>query len=337
MLTGLQLAHAVIKADRVRRLPFEWLAGLAFLMEHLPTFDWREDNLRLFDGISQAYADFTGSSLSGRVGQGLALLLMEQMGFRFVGQYPRPPSGPRPDFIVESSGPSGHRALVESKGSFVRRDDRHNIKGVLNEGLVQVTGVAPHGATKSFVVGSFLREAGDKSNEPSLVSFLDPESNGNVQSDRLPPDWVVRQNYAAWLDAMGLHEAASDVRRGRVGAKGEQARLKVIALKGVDYAITPLVPWITVDPWLSPEVLMLRDPELRVPVAGLRTSVVEVLKRSLRDTSGVLDHPDLLAGNPQESVPFESKGGYGSPMADGSLLALVPARELWRGGEEMML
>lgn len=138
-LTGWRLAHAVKKADCLRQMPFEFLQHLGFLLEYLPALDWRRGNLRLLPGVASAYADFAGSSLAGRIGQGVALLFMDARGYSFAAHYPRVAGSPGPDFIFEKQSIRGDRILVEAKGSFVAPRVQPNIKGTLAEGLDQIS------------------------------------------------------------------------------------------------------------------------------------------------------------------------------------------------------
>ena len=95
--SGWRLAHAVKKAERMKRQSFSRVAAAGFLLDSPTTFDWRSREFRLRFGEADGYADFSRTSLSGRTGQGIALLVMEQRGLVFSGRYvpPRPARGPR--------------------------------------------------------------------------------------------------------------------------------------------------------------------------------------------------------------------------------------------------
>ncbi|HEX7022981.1 MAG TPA: hypothetical protein VF171_09005, partial [Trueperaceae bacterium] len=134
-LNSWRLAHAVKKADCVRPTLHRWAGRIAFWLDQLTVLDWRHSNLRLLRGASEAHLDFFGSSLAGRIGQGVAILLMEDKGYRFVSHYPRQANVQGPDFLVENSGSGAVvRAMVESKGSFGQPKERTPIKEVLREG-----------------------------------------------------------------------------------------------------------------------------------------------------------------------------------------------------------
>src|SRR5581483_2730657 len=84
-----------------------------------------------------------------------------------------------PDFIVENG--KCERALAEAKGAFLTPNATCNIKGVLKDALDQLDGwdrIIDPQPSKNFAVGTFLREADDQFEEPSLVAFVDPEPGG---------------------------------------------------------------------------------------------------------------------------------------------------------------
>lgn len=147
--TAWQLAHALKKADCARwpSSHLLWVGAAGFLLEQVHLFDWSSSELRLSRGMSDFYADFTRTSLSGRIGQGMAVLLLERLGYGFVSRLSsallhhgrdmaalRSLSNGRvqvPDFIVER--PDGARALAEAKGSFVPFADRPDLKRPLRQ------------------------------------------------------------------------------------------------------------------------------------------------------------------------------------------------------------
>lgn len=248
-----RLFHAVKKADCARRVPhlFLVLGSMGLLLEHSFLFRWNADNLRLGNGMADFYADFSRTSLSGRIAQGMAYLFMEERGYAFGERFPtflkrmkgqpgydpawrtrnawRNANGknPRktPDFLFETR--LGETALVESKGSFVVTGTRPNIKADLQDALRQLDGwdrqIIPH-PQKKFAIGTYLREEDDESREPSLIAFVDPEDNEPAEP-QYPRDWVRRGNYAAWLEGMGFFDAAHNLSHGR--ARSDQSNVRL--------------------------------------------------------------------------------------------------------------
>ncbi|WP_200551978.1 hypothetical protein [Kosakonia sp. LAM2021] len=80
-----QLAHAVVKTDFLiqRNYSFHSL-GLILSAHQLIKLE-KKHNLRLVDDIDTVVNDVTLTSLIGRLGQGLSLLLSNRLGYVFVG------------------------------------------------------------------------------------------------------------------------------------------------------------------------------------------------------------------------------------------------------------
>lgn len=239
-----KLAHAIKKADCANHVPshilFVWSFG--FLLEHATVFNWNPNDFRLEDGMSDFYADFSRTSLAGRVGQGMSFLFMEKQGYPFGERFfpPKPPKKGKspgkfkiPDFRFEDG--NGTWSLVESKGSFVSRRTDPNIKGVLNEALIQLGG---WGYKKSFAVGTFLREKSDGRHEPSLLAFVDPEDDETPPS--IPADAIRRGNYADWLYGMGFIDVASDLRFRRIRREQGSISFPKVRLGSEDYVFVIL-------------------------------------------------------------------------------------------------
>jgi hypothetical protein len=333
VLSAWRLAHAVRKADcllpSLRSSP---LAVLGFLLEHLATFDWRQPNLRLHRDVARGYSDSTGTSFAGRIGAGVALLSMESRGYAFAAHYERRRDETGPDFIVQGAG---GQALVEAKGSFVIPGAQPDIKALLREALEQLDAADPQrtrGATKSFAVGTLLREVDDEHPEPSLVAIVDPEVDDSGFDG--PPDWVVRENYAGWFRAMGLHDVASDLRGHIPRESGEGVLLWPKTLAGSDFLLMPL-DWPVLgmgelDYWPL-RSRWLRDQHC--VVLGLKRAVVESLQSALRDPSSSLvegQGSDSVRGSVPELT--QSEGFYGSVMNDGSLMGTIRVEALLRNG-----
>lgn len=234
-----RLAHAIIKADCARRAPLHILdAGASgFLLEHKYLFEWHPDNLRLAESMAAFYADFSRTSLSGRIAQGMAILFMEERSFPFVerfatalrlikaGKHPRVRLSGNvpskiPDFIFQEGGNgTGEFALVESKGGFVDpKEDAPNIKGALGEALGQLDGwdtVLSPAPRQTFAIATYLRESVDLREEPSLIAYVKSEEEPLSTSHTKPrhphpkqfsQDMLRRGNYSAWLWGMGFVE-----------------------------------------------------------------------------------------------------------------------------------
>jgi hypothetical protein len=265
-LTPYRLFHAAAKADLMRVRSAEEVEErqeeMAFLCRRL--LDWSQQPLRLAPGRSTKYK--TRSGLAGMLGEGVALLFMDHLGFPFwdhaesvlrrakgeqveddhddalPGQPPLDTNAgtdDTPDFICEDR--QGHFVITEAKAGFVRPrpGTRPDIKGALARGLVQTDsmcakfGVTPH---KSYVIGTYLREVGDTCSEIPLVAVVDPKF-ADVQNSGFPDDWVRRGNYAAWLLMMGFPRSAEALRL-RSGSEGQRIALPVIRLAGRDFALS---------------------------------------------------------------------------------------------------
>lgn len=341
-----KLAHAIKKADcaRWRANSPLFVGASGFLIENAQLFAWNGNTLSLNDGASEFLADFSGTSLAGRVAQGFALLFLESNGYSYVGRFETEwkqraatqkkawPKGKTkaPDFIAENA----HRdwVLTESKGGFPNPEAKPNIKGALSEGLSQLVGWDKHISPppiKSFVVGTFLREFGDISGEKSLLAFVDPEPDEPEDPVEFPRDAVRRANYASWLSLMGLENSAARL----LGGIGEPQRrtVPVISLAGRKYAVRvasvaprfrdPSSPdfWHDIEEFLFHPYWMFQD-GLRIEVLGIDFSVLKTLgTQSQADIT-----QRLLEFVPQESRDDRLDAGrgafYGSIFSDGSLL-----------------
>lgn len=226
-----RLAHAVKKADCARwpTSRILWPTVTGFLLENIDLFDWNSANLRLGSGMSGYYADFSRTSLSGRIGQGMALLFLEDRGYSYVGRfdalYPQCRRASKtPDFIVENN--MKEQALAEAKGRFVPPKDSPEIKKNFRKALIQLRGGHKHLSSsvhRGFAIGTFLREIGDRHEDPSLTAYVETGPGKAQGPVGLPPGAIRRANYAAWLSLMGFEGAA-----GRLRARaGEPERLRI--------------------------------------------------------------------------------------------------------------
>lgn len=351
-----RLAHALKKADCARE-PSSVLLGVGaagFLLEHIHLFDWRHEELRLSAGMSDFYADFTRTGLAGRVAQGMALLFLENQGYAYTARLSaeikrqngstvaqgllkskskRTGTTPSraPDFIVENG--KCERALAEAKGAFLTPNATCNIKGVLKDALDQLDGwdriINPQ-PLKNFAVGTFLREANDQFEEPSLVAFVDPEPGEEERSIEIPPDAIRRANYASWLALMGFDDVSQRL-RARAG-DWQRRTVPLIRLGGRSYvvAIASIRPWTTrgrldtelwrfIDDW--PHWFWGPFPDgVCVELVGLDLEVIRALGPASEQPAAV----GLMSLEPYErhEIPGEVDGSrfYGSVFSDGSLL-----------------
>lgn len=257
-----ELFHASKKAELLNARPAAAVvvSALASLVEHFDLFA-NAPQLKLRDGHASLYADFSSTSLAGRLAQGMALLFMQSRGFAYVERmeallnralrrrnYTPGTLAPGviglssttglptqdPDFIFEGRGGRNDLALAESKGSFAIPTHSPNIKGAMSDGLTQLAywprflNPPPR---KSFVVGTFFREECDTHAEPSMIAFVDPEGDEPTDDQRtFSEDAIRRANYAAWLRQMGFQYAANALTLQSPQEGVTASRLAVIAL-----------------------------------------------------------------------------------------------------------
>ena len=339
-----RLAHAVKKADCARwpSSRILWTETAGFCLEYARLFNWDAGDLCLSEGMSSYYADFSASSLAGRIAQGMALLFLEENGYAYIGRFEsewkqravsQKKAWPKnkqkaPDFIAENV--KKEWVLAESKGSFCSPDSKPDIKGVLKDGLAQLDGwdklITPQPA-KSFAIGTFLRESGDIStNEKSAIVFVDPEPEAPRDPVEFPADAVRRANYASWLSLMGFDDTAGRLRT----RTGETRRhtVPVLTLAGNKYAVSV----VSVAPRL-PDVLgrefwdqFLDWPfgwsrsGIAVELVGIDLNILRILSSALSPSKA----SDLMQLEPvaHRDDTLDGGGGtfYGSIFSDGSLL-----------------
>ena len=336
-----KLAHAIKKADCAKnaytRLLPVWSFG--FLLESARVFRWNKDNLRLGEGMANCFADFSRTSLSGRVAQGMAILFMERRDYSYVGRYPpvQPTnqlSGNRktPDFIFEKA--SGTQALIESKGGFVTPGTSSpKIKGDLKKALEQLS-VGGWSHAKKFAIGTYLHEENDGNHEPSLTAFVEQNSDGPHSSQK-PQDSLRRESYAAWLYGMGLTDIAADFREGRVRNDQVSILFPKIRLGREDYVVGGFYfrpsfrtnEDLHFDWW---EFMEFFEPYpwfrggMTVGIMGTKLSVMRQISESLRTGA---EEPMMRLEIPGELVepewPTQLEDGIkvdGSLFSDGTLL-----------------
>lgn len=347
-----RLAHAIKKADCTRWSSSQalWVGAAGFLLENTHLFDWSASELRLNDGMATFFADFSSSSLAGRIAQGMALLFLEDRGYAYVGRFETEwkqraatqnkqwPAGKKkaPDFIAENG--QKEWVLAESKGGFSSPGKKPPIKGALRDGLTQLDGwdkyIIPQ-PIKSFAIGTFLRESGDTSGKTSLIAFVDPEPEVPENPVEFPRDAVRRANYASWLSLMGLNEAATRLRGGD-GAP-QQYEIPLLTVSGRQYAVSiasvmPRYPdtsgrefWRDFREWPFGPFPWFRD-GIDIELVGLDLEVL----RALSSAKQSVDASELMALEPSErrDTAADLGGGtfYGSVFSDGSLLGELRLR-----------
>ena len=354
-----RLAHAVKKADCARwpSSRILWPGAVGFFLENIHLFDWSSKTLRLNSCMSDFYADFSRTSLSGRIGQGIALLFLENEGYSYVGRFStiieqsghkvRGRTKKYPDFVVENN--HNELALAEAKGSFVPPESSSRIKGALKKALEQLDGWNPSPPLhKGFAIGTFLREIGDTHKEPSLTAFVDTapggpqapsgEMRGHVE---FPPDAIRRANYASWLSLMDFDDAARRL-RAREG-RPEQRPVSLLTLGDHRY----IVRTASIR---SPYRHHTHDSDFRrlmreeagrlldlwcdgtiIEIVGLDLDVVHALGNAIQKP----ESSALMEIQPGKRREFADGAFHGSVFSDGSLIGEIATSRLeWRDIEE---
>lgn len=218
--SGCSLAHAVVKADYLDRRNLT-MPGFGFLLQACSVIDFGVSPIELKSGAAKALNDFSLSSMAGRVGQGLAILYGHRLGLKFaahlrshVESLPVGSAGTAhkneamADFLFATNQQT---VIIESKGSFsLRENDPSPIKAVLKAALQdQIDPWMRHlqpTPSNGYVIYSCLREG---ASEPSAMFIVDPEGDTIESSDvPLSVEQVMRENYGAWLRAMGMTDSA---------------------------------------------------------------------------------------------------------------------------------
>lgn len=356
-----RLAHAVRKADCARwpssRILYVMAAG--FLLENIYLFDWNPANLRFGSRASDFYVDFSKTGITGRIGQGMALLFLEDQGYSYIGRFstlvdqhlntslpPNAPNGGKvkagksPDFVVENK--RMEQALAEAKGRFIPPGGPLGVKSKLKEALRQLENgyryYFPH-LHKNFAVGTFLRGSGDK--ESSFTAYVETAPGKAQTLVDLPQDAIPRANYASWLSLMGFDGAAGRL-RARAG-EPERHPVSLFTLGKDKYvvAIRPFRPSYLphthvpdlqhlIREWLR-WTIGLRPDGISVELIGLNLEVVRRLQAALREPESQISvwkpesemSADIDARERRETFDeFEFDGGIfsGSVFSDGSLI-----------------
>ena len=350
--------------------------ALNFASEHSEFFVWNTANLRRVDRSIFSLEDFAEAGLAGRFGEAVAYLTMVKWGYvywdriavlweRAVAKsgmtHPEQVKNAKaiasklaverpdkePDFALEKT--TGEVALMESKGSFVHPiNDNPSVKDDLRNALKQIaawSGMISPTPAKSFAIGTYFRDASDKSGDPSLIAFVDPPgSRGNFPATaELPTDWIRRGNYGAWLIGMGFPQSGNALRRG-IGVELPGRQIPVVNVGGRSFAVTieGLVlkrnrrfpgphPMFWFDPWFFIDELRYHHLPARfwreLGVVALRVIGTELGTLRLIENSAVNPASMSLLQRDAQGGDFEppttGDGFAGSIFPDGTLFGQV--------------
>ncbi|GIK15170.1 MAG: hypothetical protein BroJett003_01340 [Planctomycetota bacterium] len=359
------LYQAAKKAELTRSFDGAHVDHLAacFAAEHHAMFRWNGGELRLAAGTTDHYETAAHSSRSRLIGEGMLLLAMQAQGYAFwdrfdvlvkralrnqIVQHPESVKraqairnklakrklDKRSDFVIENA--KSETALAEAKGSLLSPGTSSTIKADLSDALKQLAATKPlisPQPSKTFAVGTYLREVDDPHEDTSLIAFVDPEGreDGDLTVE-FPRDWIRRGNYAAWLLGMGFPEAAAALRTGAI-RDGVTLSLPIKRVGPRDYA------YVVTGAGLNPRYQrrFMRDfrhhwphwPEwfffgpgrdaLEMTIVGLRVDVIEAISRALTTP----EEAPLFAIEPLFEV--ETAQFDGSVMPDGSMCGTVTA------------
>lgn len=325
--SGWSLAHAVVKADYLDRRNLA-MPGLGFLLQAGNLIDFGNSPIELKQGASKALNDVSLTSLSGRVGQGLAILYGHSLGMKFtahlrthVEELPAGSAGAThkddamADFLFANKLQT---VLVEAKGSFtLRENDPTSIKSVLKRALkAQIDpwmGYLQPVPSNGYVVYACLRE---KAWAPSALFVVDPDGEQSAAADvHFPPDQVMRENYRAWLQAMGLVEAAERLVRPAVRSEVRQPAevpFLIFNVDGRDYAFREeQFAWLPFRRWHAPAIgidllaLQAISKAIEAPEVGL----AEMLENLPAQGSDRQDAPSIFPDGsifgPLDLKPFD--------------------------------
>jgi len=321
--SGWSLAHAVVKADYLDRRNLA-MPGFGFLLQAEGLIELGRSPLQLRAGASKALNDVSLTGLSARVGQGLAILYGHSLGLAFAAHLRSHvqglPAGSQgvehqDDAMADFLFANKHKTVViESKGSFtLKNNDPTAIKSVLKRALTKQVdpwmGYLQPAPSNGFVVYSCLREA---SWAPSALFVVDPEGQGG-DPPQLPfgQDQVLRENYAGWLRAMGLPDAAARLVRSTFGQEDgfpAEVSFHITKIGGREYAFRgDYVDWPRqcCRPW--------------IPAIGIDLAV-------LRAISNTINAPNVDFEKSLQDLTVQTtieRQGYASIFPDGSLFGPI--------------
>jgi hypothetical protein len=205
------------------------------------------------------------------------------------------------------------------------------MKGDLAYGLQQLAAwedfISPR-PSKSFVVGTYMREVGDTFGDPSMIAFVDPDATDPPKETAIefPEDWIRRGNYGAWLCGMGFIDSGDALRNGTEYG-GRSTPLLVVAIAGRKYAC------VLVDNPFPVEFRRAYDskghlhtaPVHQQYVVGLEVSRLRALEDAVRNSSASLVQ---LIGDEKVDEQELADGKYdewfsGSIMPDRTLIGII--------------
>jgi len=328
--SGWSLAHAVVKADYLDRRNLT-MPGLGFLLQSSNLIDFSKSPIELKVGASKALNDVSLTSLSGRVGQGLAILYGHSLGLKFsahLRSYVESLSAGSPgvthkgeamaDFLFADNN---RTVLIESKGSFtLKQNDPTAIKSVLRGALKKQVdpwmGYLQPPPNNGYVVYSCLRE---NSWAPSALSVVDPNGeDGDFADLPLSCEQVMRENYGAWLRAMGLPQAAERLMRAPGTTVPESFEEHPVETQFLVYEHEGRHFAIRAEPYY-----WLRYPVWDLPAMGVELSVLKAISTAI-GTPG-LALTELLVDLPSQ---VDARQESASIFPDGSVLGLINQRHL---------
>lgn len=326
---GWSLAHAVVKADYLDRRNLT-MPGLGFLLQASNIITFGASPIELKPGAAKALNDISLTSLSGRVGQGLAILYGHSLGMKFTAHLRSHvealPAGSvgaahKGEAMADFLFANNHQTvLIESKGSFTLKKNNPTsiksvLKGALEDQIDPWMGYLQPAPSNGYVVYSCLRE---HSGNPSAIFVVDPVGEDDA-AGILPfsCDQVLRENYGAWLRAMGLAKAAERLVRPVAVAeddlgKPEEIPFLVVEHDGRKYSVRADQPNRLLCRCRYPTAIGLDLAALRAlstainePQAEL-TKLLDDLPSQLGDRQGALSiFPDGSLFGPLDMKPFD--------------------------------
>lgn len=290
---GTELVHAVIKADYLDSTN-PLMPGIGFVLHSHRVIDWNSPSFCLRPGGVGRLSDFVEKSLAGRLGQGLAILFAHTNGYAFAGHLREilqaqgavltDANGndlPVADFVVEANG--GNRCLLEAKASFSQQTNcpkatKSTLKAALQSQINPWMSALSPPATKAFAVQANLRDHSQPNAEPSVLAFVDPEDSIEEGEFEFSSEDLKRENYSAWLAAMGLIQEAHRL-RGGTGDGAAEVPFIVFELANMEFAFP--------SPWIHPWHWFLdgprRNPLGSLPLsAGIELRTLEAISSAIR-------------------------------------------------------
>lgn len=227
------LAHATIKADLVTNTNISLLRRFAFLIDTTEFIASNTSNFKLRKQPIDNLSDFVRTGYTGRIAQGLAVLLMEDMNYTYISKPPISCAQKCADFLFQQNG---RYALVESKGTYSARP---HLKSMLRDALDQINRTIPllpaNTIFKSFAMASIFGD--DNNSRQTSLNIIDPERKGDSENG-LEEDYIWRSNYSSWLSGMGHAKLAAKISPTAAYSDGEeQIEVNAAEYKGKTYII----------------------------------------------------------------------------------------------------